>query len=167
MSAWINARRREIPDVRWVDSSLMHITLKFCGERQEETISLLRKNLAAITPCGGLDLRIEGCGGFPDVLRPRVIWAGIAGELNKLSNLQKNVDLAALHSGIDREKHPFSPHLTLGRRNSVSPLAEAALRGLRGFPLQTGFWHASEIIFMQSELSPKGPTYTPLELFKI
>ena len=145
----------------------MHITLKFCGERQEETVASLGRNLAGLKPLGGLSLSIEGAGGFPDIARPRVIWAGLAGDLDKLRTLQKNVDIAALRAGIDREKRPFSPHLTLGRRGSASPLPEAALRGLQEFPLQAGQWQAHEIILMRSELSLRGPSYTPLELFKI
>ena len=145
----------------------MHITLKFCGERQEECVESLKRNLARLKPFGGCELRIEGSGGFPSIERPRIVWAGISGEVEKLCRLQKNVDMASLHSGIDREARPFSPHLTLGRRNSGAPLTDTALRGIRDFPIVTGTWRAKEIILMKSELLPKGPTYTPLELFKI
>ena len=55
----------------------MHITLKFCGERPSETVDMLLENLKNIRPTGPFEINIEGIGGFPDLVRPRVAWAGI------------------------------------------------------------------------------------------
>lgn len=167
LSRWLNSRRRESHEIRWVDPVTMHVTLKFCGERPAETVDALLENLSRIKPVGGLDIRLEGAGGFPDLRCPRVVWTGIAGDLGTLRALQKNVESAALRSGIAKETRPYSPHLTLGRRNSTLPLPETALRGISENAIKTEPWHAEEFILMKSDLSALGPKYTPLGLFKI
>lgn len=167
LARWIDSRRRESHEVRWVDQSVMHITLKFCGETEHDTVNDMLKELGKLKHTGPLDLAISGVGGFPNLASPRVVWAGITGGTEGLSRLQRNVEDAVWRAGIPKERRSFSPHLTLGRRNSQLPVPEMALRGMSEHELSTEPWHAEEFILMRSDLSPMGPRYTPLGLFKI
>ena len=145
----------------------MHITLKFCGERPSETVDMLLDNLKSIRPTGLFDINIEGIGAFPDMVRPRVAWAGVRGDTEHLFKIRDEVEKAALKASIPKENKKYTPHITIGRRNSDIPLPEKALSSMQSEALVTSPWTVREITLMRSELSPMGPRYTPLGLFKI
>jgi 2'-5' RNA ligase len=145
----------------------MHITLKFCGERPSETVDMLLDNLKNIRPTGPFDINIEGIGGFPDLQRPRVAWAGLRGDTERLFAIRSEVEKAALKASIPKENKKYTPHITIGRRNSDLPLPQRILSLMESATLVTTPWTVSEITLMRSELSPMGPRYTPLGLFKI
>ena len=145
----------------------MHITLKFCGERPSETVDMLLDNLKNIRPTGPFDINIEGIGGFPDLQRPRVAWAGLRGDTGRLFAIRSEVEKAALKASIPKENKKYTPHITIGRRNSDLPLPQRILSLMESATLVTAPWTVSEITLMRSELSPMGPRYTPLGLFKI
>ncbi|MFA7365977.1 MAG: RNA 2',3'-cyclic phosphodiesterase [Synergistaceae bacterium] len=167
VSDWLSARRRESHEFRWAYPDTMHITLKFCGERPSETVDMLLDNLKSIRPTGPFDINIEGIGAFPDMVRPRVAWAGVRGDTEHLFKIRDEVEKAALKASIPKENKKYTPHITIGRRNSDIPLPEKALSSMESEALVTSPWTVREITLMRSELSPMGPRYTPLGLFKI
>ena len=167
LSDWISFRRRESHELRWAYPETMHITLKFCGERSSETVNMLFNNLKDIKGAGPFDIYIEGIGGFPDLIRPGVVWASVKGDTERLFAVRNEVEKAALKASIPRETKKYTPHITIGRRNSDSALPEEILSSMRSAELLTKPWTVRDITLMRSELSPMGPRYTPLGLFKI
>lgn len=167
LAGWIDSRRRELHEVRWTDPDIMHITLKFCGEILPDTLSLLADNLQLIKQKGPFSISIDGIGGFPDLAKPRVIWTGIEGDIPRLKELQRNVENAAYRAGIPKEERPYSPHITLGRRNSTMPIPDSAKKAMESDVLMLEQWTVEEMFIMRSILSSSGPRYTPLGLFKI
>lgn len=128
---------------------------------------MLLDNLKNIRPTGPFDIKIEGIGGFPDMLRPRVAWAGVRGDTESLFTIRNEVEKAALKASIPKENKKYTPHITVGRRNSDHPLPERILSLMESEALVTAPWTVREITLMRSDLSPMGPRYTPLGLFKI
>ena len=120
--------------------------------------SLLDKEL----PRGPFELAARGVGGFPKLSAPRVVWTGITGDTEKLCALARAADNLAARRGVAKERKKFSPHITLGRRSETTPLSAEALR-----ELTLPSWTVREIIFMRSELTPKGPIYTPLKIYEL
>jgi len=167
IARWLDSRRRESGEVRWVDARVIHITLKFCKEISPSTIGILADNLEHIERPGPFSISLGGIGGFPNLIRPKVIWAGISGETDRLEVLRKQVETAAYRAGIQKETRPYSPHVTLGRRSAADPLPSAVLSAMRDDPLVPDVWTVKEIILMRSLLTPTGPQYTPLGFFKI
>jgi len=167
ISAWINARRIESKEIRWIGPSNIHITLKFCGERHWDSVEKLACNLEKIKHNGPFSIYIEGLGGFPDLLRPRIVWAGIKGDIRGLRCLQRDVENAASDAGIPKEERPYSPHITLGRRASALPLPDGIKKAVESDVISLEPWTVSEIILMRSELGRSGARYTELGLFKI
>ncbi len=125
--------------------------------------SLLDREL----PRGQFELAARGIGGFPSIEAPRVIWTGLAGDTEKLSKLAKAADNIAARRGVAKERRKFSPHITLGRRSEGGPLDGQSLRELTSDTLILPPWRVSEVIFMRSELTPEGPLYTPLKIYKL
>jgi 2'-5' RNA ligase len=158
-------KRYRLP-VRWVRPGHIHLTLKFFGDISESDI----KNIEiAIDACAGncpsVTLSAKGIGVFPSVSRPRVIWAGLSGQVSTLSTLQEALEKMLEKSGFKKEERPFKGHLTIGRfkeRVNSEKLIEA-MRTHKDF--NSDVFEAGEIILFKSDLLPAGPVYT--ELLKV
>ncbi len=152
--------------VRWVDPSGMHLTLRFLGNTNTAQvpglIAGLRRELAgAATP----KLALSGLGTFPPQGNPRVIWAGVSGQLDHLTNLQRGAESAVTSLGWPAEQRPFRPHLTLGRiRNRASEAQRrAVLDTIAGIEVPgCSIWRPDHVRLYQSVLTPQGPIYSGL-----
>jgi 2'-5' RNA ligase len=102
------------PDARWVRPESLHVTLKFVGERPEDTVAQIEKALASVN-AERVQMSLQSYGFFPTPKSARVFWVGVEGG-PQLSALARAVDETTGTVGIPQEEHPFSPHLTLARR---------------------------------------------------
>ena len=122
--------------VRWVRPEGIHVTLKFLGDVPDAREPELRTALGRAAVGGhALPLVVGGFGAFPDLDRPRVIWAGFEPD-PALELLQGRVEHEFVPLGFPSESRPFRPHLTLGRAaRDARPRGcaglEEALSGLR------------------------------------
>ncbi len=67
---------------------------------------------------------------------------------------------------LQREKQPFSPHLTIGRVRDSR--AKKNLRdAFQQVRTEQGCFEAENITFYKSELMPEGPVYTVLKSVKL
>lgn len=141
------------PAVRWNDRSLWHITLAFYGEDDlGERTEWLRARIRQC--CQAPRLGIEGAGTFPGVL-----WAGLAGELESLTALAEAV------RGRAPERRPYHPHVTLARwKRRKPPRSVGAVTG-RLAAYRGPTWRADEVVLMRSELTERGPRYSPQDRF--
>ena len=155
--------KREISgSVSWTRPHGNHLTLKFFGNidlADVERICTAVKKQATALP---LLLKVEKIGVFPDLRRPRVLWTGITGDIEKLTALQKNLDTEFAAIGFPAEERPFRAHLTLGRIKDARTAAgiEAATKKHADF--SAGEFRAEELILFQSKLTPQGAIYTRL-----
>lgn len=142
--------------VRWVRPEGMHLTLKFLGDTPEDLVSRISEGLdTAARGCHPLTLSLAGCGAFPNVRRPRVVWAGLTGDVDELFCLAASVEKASARCGVPQERRPFSAHITLGRLKAPTMLD----LGIDSF---TGRFTVSEVLLYRSELLPGGARYTVL-----
>ncbi len=156
--------RRGKPPVRWTDATRMHLTLQFLGETGAALTPTLIAGLAALD-VPPIHLTLSGLGAFPGLQRPRVIWAGVAGDIGALDRLRTAVFAVTTPLGFTPEERPFTPHLTLGRlRDDAHPEEIRALAAtLRAAePLPALVWQAGRPILYQSTLRPDGAVYTAL-----
>ena len=146
--------------VRWVRPEGIHLTLKFMGEIPIATVEKVLKSLPeTVLESSPFSLAIKGFGVFPNPRRPRVLWAGLDGDLETLSKLQLVVDDTVGMLGLPKEQRTFSPHLTLGRvRRDVSQgelLKIGELMSSVELPT-TLKWNADVVNLMRTELDPGG-----------
>jgi 2'-5' RNA ligase len=150
-------------DVRWSRLDGVHLTVKFYGDVQRERLVDIEEGLArAAAQVEPIRLEVEGLGVFPNPQRPQVIWAGLAGDLTRLSALQAAVEAEAVALGFKPEEREYAPHLTLGRVNArLRPSQHGALIDYlveaRHLPL--GTIEADQLTLLRSELRPGGSVY--------
>jgi len=148
---------------RWSRPEGIHLTLMFLGDvptaQVETVIDALRVSVAEHA---SFELTVLGIGCFPDKKRPRVLWAGVGGEVDPLRQLQAHVEQAIMPLGYPGEDHSFSPHLTLARTAQGASHEEAAAIGAAASSRDIGqlaAWLVENVSLMRSHLLPDGPHY--------
>lgn len=148
-------------DIRWTRAEGWHLTLKFLGDIERNQVEPILETLReALRTQPSLRVIAQGLGAFPNLRRPRVLWAGLSGE--GLTALSETVETALMPLHFPPEDHEFTPHVTLGR-----------IRSLRGWERvlavvkeheQTRFGESEidHVVLYQSELRPEGAVYRPL-----
>jgi 2'-5' RNA ligase len=148
-------------DIRWTRAEGWHLTLKFLGDIARNQVEPIMETLrGALRTQPSLRVVAQGLGAFPNLRRPRVLWAGLSGE--GLIALSETVEAALMPLHFPPENHEFTPHVTLGR-----------IRSLRGWERvlavvkeheQTRFGESAidHVVLYQSELQPEGAVYRPL-----
>lgn len=126
-----HALRTASPDVRWVDESKLHLTLKFLGDQPESLVAPLSAALdKAAQQSREVDLQLGAIGAFPNFRRPLVVWLGVAPD-PKLELLHHDVEVACETLGLSVDGRPFRPHITLGRVDKADGKLREAARGMR------------------------------------
>ena len=153
-------------DIRWVRPEGIHLTLKFFGDVSGDDVA----NIATVVGKAAegersFSLAVGGVGVFPDPHRPRVLWLGMNGDVERLQVFQKELGQALLQIGFPREERPFRPHLTLGRIRTSKGLIGLARALEREAEYTAGQFIASGLSLIQSELTPRGAIYTRLKGF--
>jgi RNA 2',3'-cyclic 3'-phosphodiesterase len=112
-----------------------------------------------------IEVQVFGVGAFPNLLRPRVVWAGLKDPGATLEPLARRVDASLESFGFKREKRPFNPHLTLGRvrtKKGISSLVEEVRQKM---DLAGPDFTADHAVLYQSILKPTGAEYVALRNF--
>jgi len=157
------AAGRSAADVKWVPAENVHLTLQFLGAVPEERLEAVKQAVAgAASAAPAADLEVRGVGGFPSARRPRVVWAGLAGQVAALAQLVRDLGARLAPLGFPPEDRPFSPHLTLGRARDPRGAQGLASALAQAGELPGASWHAAEVTLFQSHLSPSGPRYEVL-----
>lgn len=167
LSDCISHFKQQHGDIKWVRTEGLHITLKFLGDIQPDQVEEIASVLSRISSAfSAFELSIEGAGAFPNLQRPRIVWAGIREGSNELVRLAEEIDRGMHDLGFQCEERPFKPHITLGRVRSPQRLRET-MEAVKNQTGVFGTFRAESIILMQSDLKPTGAEYTPLHQFQI
>ncbi|MFM7318636.1 MAG: RNA 2',3'-cyclic phosphodiesterase [bacterium] len=156
--------------VRWTNPEQAHLTLAFLGdvlcEHVPQLVDTLGSFAAAQQP---LTFDVKGLGAFPDMRRPRVIWAGLEGpERDLLFRWHAELWQATAHLRLDqsRAQSRFHPHITLGRvPGSQPPKLQAWMARHVEWPL--GHWRLDELVLVRSILTDQGAIYEPVAMRKL
>ena len=152
--------------LRPVKAENIHITLKFIGDCPEARISLLSDACRrAAAQLSSFSLTLKGTGVFPTPLRPRVMWAGLAGDLDRLRRLFNAVEDGLHPLGFPRDSREFRPHVTLARiKGRVPP---EVVTSFLQTPLHRSPFVVDRFSLFSSTLRPQGPIYQELESFPL
>ena len=160
---------KQVPSkIKWVSPGQSHLTLKFFGSISEELIERISQDLLRVLiDCPPFHLSLKGIGAFPNLFRPRVIWAGLGGETEALQEVYQAIEQALVPLGIPKEDRPFHPHLTLGRnklKEGNEPLYRLMTQWSKG---ESAPFVVRGVTLFRSDLKPTGPVYTKLGMFPL
>ncbi|WP_417736924.1 RNA 2',3'-cyclic phosphodiesterase [Rosistilla oblonga] len=163
----VDRLREPATGVKWVDADNLHLTLKFLGDVDNievpDVCKALRKCCANAEP---FSLSIQGIGGFPDLQRARVVWAGVEDQSSGLCPLAESIDIEMGKLGFKREFRDYTPHLTLGRLKKGSRLGEDFIAAAeKEADTELGTIHVQEVHVFASFMDKhqKGPTYNVMD----
>ncbi|MBL8889514.1 MAG: RNA 2',3'-cyclic phosphodiesterase [Planctomycetaceae bacterium] len=171
--------------VRWVAPDQLHLTLCFLGEIQwNQTHQVAQIATQVLQSQSRVTFSCEGLGAFPNLERPRVLWAGIR-EISPGKKRSPSADdvaaesmpecprftwmAAALNQAFVEQRFypdtkPWTPHVTLARfggaknERTISLAEEFESFEEHEFGLQA----VHELKLMSSERSQAGPVYRPI-----
>ena len=156
------------PDVRWVNPTKIHLTLKFFGDIEESQIdSIISSIEIPVQSTQPFQLKVHGTGAFPNPKNPRVVWVGLAEGKEALSHLQKQLESSLEKVGFPPEDRSFHPHLTLGRVKSSRGKGALAAKIEKYRDEEYGEFQVERVVLFKSDLKPSGPVYTLLREAKL
>jgi 2'-5' RNA ligase len=156
--------------IKWVPTDTIHLTLKFLGEVDNTEISHVCNAVGDV--CGGyepFELSFSGTGGFPDIDRPKVLFAGVDDPTGSLCRLVDQLETKLADLRFKREPRDYRPHLTLGRTRSGSRRAcdEVVQRLKQQAAVQLGTMRVDQIQIFASFLDKEGPTYQVMDTIEL
>ena len=153
-------------NIKYVDLQNLHFTLKFFGDIDTEGIDLIAQKIEnVLKDFDSFDIKIKGCGAFPNKNRIKVIWIGLD-EDSLLKDLHDKLDKEFNSMGFDLDKK-FSSHLTIGRMRSAKG-KDKVKKTIESFnDVDIGSMEVTNITFKKSTLTPSGPIYEDLIEFKL
>ncbi|MCF8060906.1 MAG: RNA 2',3'-cyclic phosphodiesterase [Deltaproteobacteria bacterium] len=154
-------------DVKWVRPASIHLTVVFLGSVDEEAIpDLSRAARGVCAEFGPFRLAVRGAGFFPNPRRPRVIWLGLEGDVERMGMLRDALQEALAPFGIEPERRPFRPHLTLGRFRKGGFMDDRLAAAMEGWTEATSpDCLLDELVLFKSDLRRGGAVYTALDRF--
>lgn len=149
-----------LPDVRWVDPSLMHLTLHFLGDVELEPVL---EALASVPMPPSFSVTLSGVGRFL-AKTGGAIWVGVE-DSEPLARLHESMRRALRLAGVPLEKRKFQPHITLGRiRATPDEEIHAYLEQFAGY--RRALSPFSGVTLFESQLRPDGPLHTAVEHYE-
>ena len=155
--------------IKWVSEDNIHLTLRFLGNTDEETLSRAASVLEGIAAGSGpFPVRLKGLSSFPQGFSsPTVVWAGLSEGATESAQLSESIGSALVGLGIPKEGRHFSPHITLGRvksgRNSDKLRKAIESSTFTASSITT----VDHITLFRSALAPGGPVYTPISIARL
>jgi 2'-5' RNA ligase len=172
LAAFMEPLRRKHPSVKWVPTENLHLTLRFFGEIDDDDarrVGELTQQVSMLT--APFKVRLAGAGQFPPRGRPHVYWVGVNKGLGELAELARLLERAYKGAKLGETDKPLKPHLTIGRtphhRKGRAAQAVGKLPDLGGLTFDSGEFMVREVCVVKSELSSRGPAYTPLVVARL
>jgi len=149
-------------DVAWVKPANFHLTLRFLGDQVD--VARLDPLKAALTEIAAntapFTIVARGVGAFPDWRSARVVWVGL--ESAQLTELAAQVEDSVVRCGFERERRPYTAHLTIGRVRGFRGWRQAA-RALKDWAEHDfGTSQIESMTLYRSVLSSGGSRYEAL-----
>lgn len=162
-----DAFRSKIGRASWTKVGNFHLTLRFLGDVDNNTVSEICASLQKAAACHKpFTIEIGGIGAFPNLTRPRVLWVGLNRGSEPITALARTINLELVKLNYPNGTR-FHPHLTLARlREQVNLNAFTNL--FKKFETLDGTsLTVDKISLVKSELYPSGAVYTPLKICEL
>jgi len=147
--------------IKWVGPELIHLTLKFLGEVEDDRAEEIGQAIELV--CAehkSFELEFSTVGSFG---RPaKVLWLGGGKQNTELEKLVQDIEEAFEELDFEKEQRPFSAHLTLARVKDDRIGKQIAEIAANFGTVDAGTIKVDAVCFYKSQLTSDGPVYTLL-----
>ena len=150
------------PGFRWTPAANLHLTLRFIGSVERSLADRIADRLAGQS-LRSFEIELGELGTFNRGRLARVVWLGLRTGVEALTSLAAEVEAECASAGLEAEKRPFQPHLTLARARARDGAPLPSLPPTPGMAP----WRATELVLYSSRLSRTGSVYEPLRLLQL
>ncbi len=159
-------------DLKPVEDENIHLTIRFLGNISTITLEAIKRILSQVPDVvgGRFEMYVKGVGAFPNINRPRVVWAGVIEGVEQLAKIRRFIDEQIQRErlfDVHRDQHEFSPHITIARVRSGRNIAKLCQLIMQYSDYEFGRTPVSEIKLKQSILTPRGPIYKDLFVVRL
>lgn len=153
--------------VKWVAPKNIHITLKFLGDIDEESINPICQTIEPIThAASSFAVRLGKLNVFPETQSPRIILVRLQTSDDTLVQLNQTISMRLKILNIPPENKEFTPHATIGRIKS--PKNSAFLKKkISEIIVPEIIQTVDQITFYKSTLTPRGAIYNVIKQFPL
>jgi 2'-5' RNA ligase len=149
--------------IRWIPDENLHVTLAFLGHVDESRAGSIVSVLGAGWDAGEFPFTLAGAGAFPSSGPPRTLWVSVGAGADRLEELYRVVSGRLSSVGIEPERRPYHPHITIGRVKDASRTAARKVRAvLEGVRVRKASGRVRSVTLFESRLSSAGARYEPL-----
>ena len=143
---------------KYISREHVHLTLKFLGEIDDDTVKMVRQRLSDIES-RPFTVSLSEAGVFSPK-RVRIIWLHLLGA----EQLQSLVDTAL--SDLFSPEHRFMSHITIARVKNLDD-RKALVDAVKHAPVSSVSQTVRSFSLVQSMLTPDGPIYEVLERYHL
>lgn len=163
--AQVQERLKKTRDrIKWVDSSMIHLTLKFLGEITEKELEkVIEASEEVADDFRPFSFEVKGAGAFPLPSSPRVIWIGVSKGKETLTDLATRIGEELNKQGFGKDDKRWTPHLTMGRVKFLQEREKLISLIQKEKDVDAGEVRVEAFDILKSRLTPGGPIYTVLK----
>lgn len=162
VAPFIDALQKTEADCTFVSLENLHITVKFLGMVEEPAVEEIIGHLRGmIAEFHSFPIQVKEVGVFPHQERISVVWIGASG--SELVSLLKKTN--QLLSTIRKKDHQEHPHITIARIKSGKNKERMQRLVQQWKDRSFGEMQIDKVILYESQLTPSGPVYRPLQEF--
>ncbi|PTM57608.1 RNA 2',3'-cyclic phosphodiesterase [Desmospora activa] len=168
MAEWCRERSEQWPFKKWVHPSDYHITVQFLGECTFRQAREVKKRVRLLmTEMEPFSLSLGPIGWFGVADHPRILWAGLDGDLDRLHQLYQAVADTVSPVGFAKEKRLYRPHITIAKKYKRNDFPHEEV-DTTFRPESAGLkpWTVDELILYQTHVY-RSPMYQPLAIFGV
>ena len=161
--------RQSTLNATWVKVDNIHLTVIFMGNIETGDIPAIAQGVQEVCQTfGPFDLSLNGIGCFPNRRNPRVLWLGLDGDMEPMSDFRDALQEHLTGFAIKQEMRKFKPHLTLARFRKTKKMDSKEEQLLSRYEdLSSSVCSLKELILFKSDLKPTGAVYTKVEAWPL
>lgn len=161
------AFRPKIKRASWTRPRNIHLTLKFLGEVENNSVNQIDASLHRTAgQQKPFSIEIGGVGAFPNLVRPRVLWVGLKRGAAQIKMLAKAINDELCSLGYPNDTR-FHPHLTLARLKNQVNLSTYINLFKKFETIEGALLRVDKITLVKSELRLSGAVYTPIQNYQL
>jgi len=145
--------------LRLVRDAQLHLTLVFIGDVSGDDGAAIARAMSFDIPRAPFQMALGGVGVFPPSGPPRVCWLGLQEGAPQVIDLHAHVADRLGQCGVEIDRKPYRPHLTLGRWRDRARDVRARIPRSTEVVARVD---VTAVALIESRLSSAGPSYTRL-----